>query len=66
MKPLPQDPRFEQLAQAKQELQAHQLKDPQDDGCQMDGYWDEIEAIWYELTDDYDTEDLKNWGISPV
>ena len=62
----PQDPRFEELAQAKRELQEHQARDPQDEQCQMDGYWDEVEQLWYELIDDYDTEDLKTWGISPV
>ena len=66
MQPKPQDLRFEQLAQAKRELQEHQLLDPQDDGCQMDGYWEAIEVIWYALIDDYDSKDLKAWGISPV
>jgi hypothetical protein len=66
MKTKPRDPRFKQLEQAKQELQEQQRKDPNDELTQHDGYWDEIEVLWYDLIDDYDTEDLKNWGVAPV
>lgn len=62
----PKDPRFNQLEQAKRELRQEQLKYPQDEELTHDGYWDDIEQIWYDLIDDYDQEDLKSWGISPV
>ena len=62
----PQDPLFEQLAKAKQELIEMQKQYPVDDDGVLDGYWDEIERIWYEIIDHYDTADLERWGISPV
>ena len=62
----PQDPLFEQLVKAKQELAEMQKLYPVDDDGVLDGYWDEIECIWYEIIDNYDTADLKRWGISPV
>jgi len=63
----PQDPLFEQLAKAKEELIEMQKQYPtDDDDGVLDGYWDEIERIWYEIMDNYDAADLERWGISPV
>ena len=66
MKPMPKDPRFNELEQAKRDLSVEQHKYPQDEELTHDGCWDEIETIWYDLIDDYDQEDLKRWGIQPT
>ena len=62
----PQDPRFDQLELAKQELRQEQQKYPQDELMTHDGLWDDIEQVWYDLIDDYDVSDLNAWGVQPT